>query len=157
MNEKKASSNLSSKMVPARQIHRWLLKTVVLVVLVEVAYLLAANALLRGDALPRFLNRDPDRFNIAWSSGGTLIPGRFSFENLEVAGSTGQHRWAVATASADVQVSLWRLPFGTLHLGRFLADEVALSLQPFPVEPQRYRATSPIARDRGRSALRRTG
>ena len=135
MNEKKASSNLSSKMVPARQIHRWLLKTVVLVVLVEVAYLLAANALLRGDALPRFLNRDPDRFNIAWSSGGTLIPGRFSFENLEVAGSTGQHRWAVATASADVQVSLWRLPFGTLHLGRFLADEVALSLQPFPVEP----------------------
>jgi hypothetical protein len=121
MNEKTAGSNLSSMTVSARPIRRWLLRAVALVVLVAVAYLLAANALLRSDALPRLLNRDADRFSIQWSNGWTPIPGRFSFEDLKVAGTTGLHRWAVSTASAEIQVSLWQLPFGTLHLGRFFA------------------------------------
>ena len=118
-------------MVPSkRRLQRWGLMLVALVALLEIAYVLSANAVLRGDLLLRLLNRDPDRLSIAWSSGWSLIPGRLSVESLTLSGRSGQHRWALSAGAAEVDLSLWQLPFRTLNIGFVRADRVSASFRP---------------------------
>lgn len=122
-------SNPTPTTAPTGRTRRWLLTLVALVALVEITYVLSANALLRGDALLRLLNRDPDRLSVEWSNGWSLIPGRISVENLELAGRTEQQSWRISAAAAEIRVSLWPLPFKILHVGLLRADRVAAGLR----------------------------
>jgi hypothetical protein len=98
--------------IPAEPVKKasWLRRAIFvalgLVLLLEIAYLVAANGMLRSGYLERALNRNPARFRIHWSSAWTAWPGRVHVRDLSLRGQTRAVRWAASASEATGNIQL---------------------------------------------------
>lgn len=103
------------------------LKTLLLATLVlELAYVLLANALLLG--APSVASLDPDTFRIAFRAW-TLVPGIVHVRDLRVQGQDRYVQWEVTIPSARAKVDLGALASQRLRIERGSGADVAFRLR----------------------------
>ncbi len=92
-----------------------------LLVVLEVVYLIAANVFLNTDLGPRTVNRKPEKWILTWDDGWSLIPGHMHLNGMVFE----QH-----SVRQDTRVDARKISFdvGLLPLAsrRFVADDVAI-------------------------------
>ncbi|PJK11747.1 hypothetical protein CO614_07320 [Lysobacteraceae bacterium NML120232] len=69
-------------------------------------YLIAANGLINSGRGQALLNRKPERFQMHWSGGYTLWPGRLVLRGLEMRGHVHKLTWALSAEHVRGQIAL---------------------------------------------------
>jgi hypothetical protein len=98
------------------QLRRWLAGIAIACIAFELAYLVAAHLMLRGDTLTRLINKKPEKMQITWTSARSWLPGVVTVEELEIRGQTRRIQWYVAADDVHARISLLRLPLKRVHL-----------------------------------------
>jgi hypothetical protein len=77
-------------------VRRWLVGIAIACIAFELAYLVAAHFMLKGDTLTRLINKKPEKMQITWTSARSWFPGFVTVDELEIrarpAGSSGTSR-----------------------------------------------------------------
>jgi len=100
----------------------------VIALAIELFYLMVANTLINTSWLSRTLSRNPQIFSITWSSGWSLLPGRFHIEALDMRGNTAKQSWRIGSNRADFSLALWALPFRSVRFHDFTADNLVAGM-----------------------------
>ncbi|MDO4710229.1 MAG: hypothetical protein Q4B94_10620 [Pseudomonadota bacterium] len=79
-------------------------------------YLVAANAVINSAPGQALVNRKPERFQMHWTGGHTLWPGRVTLRGLEMRGHVRKQRWALSAAHVRGQIALLPLLQRQLHI-----------------------------------------
>ncbi|WP_208670719.1 MULTISPECIES: hypothetical protein [Halomonadaceae] len=95
-----------------------------LLVVLQLLYLVLANALLNTDRLQARINQAPARFTLTWTSAWTAYPGHLRLHDLRVEVLTAQRHLALALDEVDTRIALWPLARRTLQLTRATAHGV---------------------------------
>ncbi|MEA3417878.1 MAG: hypothetical protein U9Q90_00655 [Campylobacterota bacterium] len=89
---------------------RWIIRIIVALVLLEVAYLVLFNAALNIAYTQTLVNKiKPDKFKIYWESAWTPYPLRVHANDLSVNGESRSQQWQVDVRSASASISLLSL------------------------------------------------
>lgn len=105
-------------------LRRAVLVSLLLLIVIEIAYVMAANGLLRSGHLEKAFNRNPARFRIGWSSAWTVWPGRVHVRDLALRGQTRAVRWAASAGEATGNIHLLDLTRRRLTVYGLTASEV---------------------------------
>jgi hypothetical protein len=71
----------------------------------ELAYLVAAHLMLRGDTLTRLINKKPEKMQITWTSARSWFPGVVTVDELEIRGQTRWIQWYVAADDVHARIT----------------------------------------------------
>ncbi len=115
-----------------RSHRRGLLRTVLVLVAVELLYLLAANAYLNSALAMRTFNQKPARFHIEWTRAYSLYPGHIHASGVRLGGHARRNHWVTTSTEASGRIKLLPLLARRLSFGTISAEEVALELDREP-------------------------
>src|SRR5690606_27630160 len=107
---------------------RGLIRTLLVLLAVELLYLLAANSFLDSALAMRTFNQKPERFHIEWTRAYSLYPGHIHASGVRVGGHVRRNRWVTTSTEASGRIKLLPLLVRRLSFGTIRADEVALEL-----------------------------
>jgi hypothetical protein len=82
----------------------------------ELLYVVAANAFLRSGILPRLINKKPEKMHISWVSAVTWLPGWATVEGFTLRSQTKKDQIYVHVVEADGRISLIKLALKTIHI-----------------------------------------
>lgn len=102
-----SDSNSSTK--PRPKSHRllfWSLGLLLLLALPYLIYLAGANLILKTSILDSVINRKPEKLQIEWQDGWSVIPGVIHVEGLDVRGQTRKMRWQCRVGEGTYHISL---------------------------------------------------
>jgi hypothetical protein len=103
-------------------VRRLLVAGLVVLVVLELAYLVAGNLLLATDWGRDLVNRKPERVAVQWDGGWTAWPGTVHLDGLKLRGQSRSVQWAATAERASGSISLLGL------LAReFRADDIRAS------------------------------
>ncbi|HEU5179438.1 MAG TPA: hypothetical protein VFW45_01495 [Candidatus Polarisedimenticolia bacterium] len=105
----------------ARQILLGILATAAIL---EALYLAAANFALNRSLIEDRLNRNPQRFHIAWQRGWSWWPGSVALRGVDLGGSSKRIDWYTHLDSVDATFHLLPLRHNVVDLIRVRADGV---------------------------------
>jgi hypothetical protein len=119
----------------------WPRRIVGALVLLEAAYLLAANLFLATPLGPRVVSRKPEKLTASWAGGWTILPGLVHLRGLELRGASRRAEWR---AAADRGTALLWLPsLARRHLRLLAASlhgvETEIDPLPPPATPRPHR------------------
>jgi hypothetical protein len=97
-------------------IRKWAIRAGIALLVFEVFYVVAANAFLRTGLLLDLINKKPEKTNISWDSVVTYLPGVASVTNFELRSQTRKDQVYLRVAEANARISLFKLPFKTIHI-----------------------------------------
>jgi hypothetical protein len=100
------------------------------VIVLEIVYVVAANAFLRTGLLAELINKKPEKTHLSWESAVTYLPGFASVENFELRSQTRKHQIYLHVAEADTRISLIKLMFKTIHIRAVDARDVDFRYRP---------------------------
>lgn len=122
----------------ARRVTRLVTIVVGLVVVLELAYLVAANGFLRSDWGHRTLNRKPEKLTISWESAWTWLPGVVHVRALEIKGKARRAEWRTAMDSGRMLIYLPSLLGRHLRVvrGRAFGAEIEVEVLEPPEAPR---------------------
>lgn len=106
----------------------------------QLAYLVAANAILQTHSLDRWVTGATKGLSLKIGSGWTLWPGRVHVERVELHFEDYNVQFSVRLDSAVVDIALWELPTKAFHLTRVRAEGVRYLF--------RHRVASPLGLER---------
>ena len=85
---------------------RWLIRIVVIVAVIEVLYLIAANVLLNLPGTQAYINQlHPDRYVFKWDRAWSWYPFRAHATGFEANGQSWIQQWQIAAPSASASLS----------------------------------------------------
>jgi hypothetical protein len=90
----------------ARHWRRWLGGLVLLVVLLEILWLVAANLALNTGALQTRISHRPEKLQLQWRSGKSWVPWRIQLQGVKVRGQGRRDQWYGEAQHADLRVRL---------------------------------------------------
>lgn len=90
----------------ARRIRRWTIRAGIALLAAYVLYLVAGNAFLNLDAAQSLLNRKPEKFQIAWDGGHTLLPGRVALRDVRMRGHARRTAWTARAERASGRIAV---------------------------------------------------
>ena len=109
-----------------RSHRRGLILIAVVVVVVELVYLLAANLFLNSPLAVRAFNPKPQRFHIHWAHAYSLYPGHIHASEVRLGGHVRNNRWVVLSPEAVGRIKLLPLLARRLSFDTIRADDVVL-------------------------------
>ncbi|MGY0610838.1 hypothetical protein [Luteimonas sp. A501] len=92
-------------------------------------YLAAGNALLNVDAAQSLLNRKPEKFQINWDGGHTLLPGWVVVNGVRMQGHARRTAWTAQAEHATGRVALLPLLKREIRIPWVEADAVSGSIE----------------------------
>jgi hypothetical protein len=98
---------------PSRRLTRLFVVVALLILLIEIAYVIGANAVLRTDWCHEVVNRRPDKLRLRWKTAWTWFPGIVHAQGLEMRVQSHRVQWF--TTVADVHASFQLLPLCLRH------------------------------------------
>jgi hypothetical protein len=101
----------------------------VALVVIELAYVIAANLILRTRSLDRWVTGATAGLSLKIDSGWTLWPARVHIKGLELHFEDYNVQFSVALDSAVVDLRLWQLPAKIFHVTRVRAEGVRYLLR----------------------------
>jgi len=114
---------------PRRRLGRWLLAAAVALVVLEVLYVVAANAVLRSGWLADQINRKPEKMLIQWSSARTYLPGVVRVEDFSMRNQSRKVQFYMELREVRATISVLKLPFKTLRIRNANATDVDFRLR----------------------------
>ncbi len=96
-------------------------------------YLVAGNIFLRPALGPRWVSRKPDKMQISWSGGWTLVPGRLHLRDLQLKARNKKQLWALQLDQGRLSISLLGLARKHFRLRRLQGKGLKFHLRPAPV------------------------
>ncbi|MEO8365116.1 MAG: hypothetical protein ABI538_02805 [Pseudoxanthomonas sp.] len=127
-----------------RSHRRGLIRTALVLVVVELLYLLAANLFLNSSLAVRAFNPKPERFHIEWASAYSLYPGHIHASKLRLGGHARQNGWVTLSPEARGRIKLLPLLARRVSFGTIRADHVVFVLDrdvPYLAPTQSHRKT----------------
>ena len=106
------------------RIRKWVIRAGIALLVLEVAYVIAANVFLRTGLLLELINKKPEKMNISWDSVTTYLPGVATVSNFELRSQTKKDQIYLRVAEADARISLVKLAFKTIHIRGVDAKDV---------------------------------
>ena len=110
---------------PLRDLWRVLLAALLIALLLEVVYLIAANALLGGGFLERKINGDPKKLLVEIDRPWSVVPGRVEVDRVKIRVQDSSAQFQLDLRGVTVHVSLWALTERTLHATRVRVDSTS--------------------------------
>ncbi len=111
-----------------RSHRRGLIRTVLILVAIELLYLLAANLFLNSALAVRAFNPKPERFHIHWDRAYSLYPGDIHASNVRLGGHVRQNRWVTVSPEARGRIKLLPLLARRVSFDTIRAEDVVLVL-----------------------------
>lgn len=112
---------------------RILIRVVVVLLLVEVAYLAVANVVLNLPATQSYLNQlRPERITYKWDRAWTWIPFRVHITGFSLNGQSWVQQWQLTAPEISGSLGLLPLFAGTLHFGDIETADIDLRFRPRP-------------------------
>lgn len=112
-----------------RRIKRWFVALAVACIALELVYLVAANAMLRGDFMSRLINRKPEKTHVAWTSAQSWLPGVVTVQGLTMRGQSRRVQWYLEVQNARARISLLGLAAKRFRVARIAASDVDFRLR----------------------------
>ncbi len=109
---------------------RWLRYTVLGIALAYGGYLLLGNLVLNTGLGERIVNRKPERFQLQWTSGYTLLPFRAHLNDVQATGQFRRQHWQVQAERAEGAISVLGLLDKHIDLSGLRAEGVSVQLLP---------------------------
>ncbi|BDU16230.1 hypothetical protein [Lysobacter auxotrophicus] len=103
---------------------RWIRLGAIVLVGVYAFYLLAGNIFINTPIGEWTANRKPEKFQIQWSRGLTLWPGRVHVWDVRLKGHAGRATWSVEAARASGRIAILPLLRKTVRVPEVVAYEV---------------------------------
>ena len=100
----------------ARKGGRWLRRCLVLLVVLQVTYCLAANWALRSSWVQELIQQRSRRAQITWTSASTWWPGRVHVEDFKLWQSNAKTTWRIDVDDGTLRIGLLPLLQRQLHL-----------------------------------------
>ncbi len=121
---------------------RQLLRYTIVLATVWFVYLLLANIWLNSPLPERWINRQPERFQIHWSSGLSLWPGQLILWNVKLQGQANRIAWYGHADRVRGRIALLplfgktlRIPLATVGNAHVHVLEAGHALPPAPARP----------------------
>ena len=102
----------------------WLKRILLGILLLAGLYLLAVNLFLNSPLSRRAFNRNPERFQMSWSTAWTVWPGYVHVRGLKLRGHVNSVTWFLDAARARGWIDLPLLSRRTLRIAGLHAEEV---------------------------------
>lgn len=83
---------------------------VVIVFGIELLYLILINIFLNTSIGPLIVNQKPEKFQLQWSGGWSVIPGHIIAEGVKIRAQTQGMQWYLQADKSDLWIKLWQLP-----------------------------------------------
>jgi hypothetical protein len=107
-----------------------LVRLAVAALAVEIVYLIAANAFLQTGLIFSIINKRPQRMLMEWESAWTYLPGFVKVRGFTLRNQDRKNQIYVAVGEAHAVISLFKLPFKTIHVRKVNAHELDFRLRP---------------------------
>lgn len=107
---------------------RWLLRAGVVLLVLYLLYLLAANVFLNTQLGVTTINRKPERFSAQWDRAISLYPGHIHATNVRLRGHVRTVEWKVSGSQASGRIKLLPLLRRTLQFGPIRGGTVLLDV-----------------------------
>lgn len=99
-----------------RRLLRWSGRALIALIVLYALYLLAGNLFLNTSLGHSAVNRQPEKFQMRWTSGSTWWPGRVSLSGVELQGHAGRTQWSISAARVSGRIGLLPLLRRELHV-----------------------------------------
>jgi hypothetical protein len=119
------------------RLRRWAVRFGIGLVVLEVLYVIAANAFLRSGALLDLINKKPEKDRIRWGSAVTYLPGVAIVTGFELWSQTARHQVYLKVDEADARIAIPSLLFKTIHIKGVDARNVDFRYRPRLDRPPR--------------------
>ncbi|WP_132986746.1 hypothetical protein [Luteimonas terricola] len=110
-------------------VRRWLRRAGWILLGSWLAYLAVGNAFLNVDAAQSLLKRKPEKFQIAWDGGHTLLPGRVALRGVRMQGHARRTAWTAQAAHARGRIALLPLLAREIRIPWLEAEVVTGSVE----------------------------
>jgi hypothetical protein len=97
-------------------IRRWLIRIGIALLVLEVVYLVGANAALRSGVVLDLINAKPERTHITWQSVTTYLPGLATVKGFELRSQSKVDQFSVRVDRARARIGLISLAFRTISI-----------------------------------------
>ncbi|MDJ0955518.1 MAG: hypothetical protein QNI91_01595, partial [Arenicellales bacterium] len=84
--------------------------TIKVIIGVELTYLVLINAFLNTELGPDLVNLKPEKFQLHWSSGWSIVPGLINAKEVRVRAQTSRAQWYLEVDEGNLWVQWWKLP-----------------------------------------------
>lgn len=113
---------------------------------IELMYLALANILLNTPIGASIINRQPEKFQLFWNKGWSIIPGHFSFKDIRIRGQTPRLQWYVEVGEGEIWIRWWKLPIKYFEASSVAARGLSLFMRQTPPDDNdiSQSATPPI-------------
>jgi hypothetical protein len=108
----------------SNRLRSWAIRILIILVVFELFYVVAANYLIRSDVLIGLINKKPEKTHISWETASTWLPGVVSVKGFVLRSQTRKDQIYLTVAEADARISLHKLAFKTIHIRGVDAQEV---------------------------------
>ncbi len=124
--------------------HPLLVKTVFLLLLLEVVYLLVINLALSLPVTQRLINQiRPEKFQVSWESARSWYPFRVHASGVSANGQTRKQQWQVDSPEASASINLIPLLWRSVSLSNIDVTDAVFYLRPRPQEDKDYSTIRP--------------
>ncbi len=117
----------------------WLKKSIKIVVIIELAYLVLINGVLNLPLTQNIVNGiKPDKFTVSWDRAWSLYPFNVHALGVSANGQSSSQQWQVKSPAASASISLTALLFHSVRLSYIEAKDVAYYQRPRPEPDKDY-------------------
>jgi hypothetical protein len=121
-----------------------LVKTLIVLLLLEVIYLIVINLALSLPVTQKLINQiKPEKFQVSWESAKSWYPFRVHASGVSVNGQTRKQQWQVNSPEASASINLFPLLWKSVNLSNIDATDVDFRLRPRPREDKDYSKIQP--------------
>jgi hypothetical protein len=106
------------------RLRSWAIRLGIIILILEVIYVVAANTIIRTGLLPLIVNIKPEKTSIGWDSASTYFPGFVTVSGFTLRSQTLKDQVYLRVAEADARISLLKLIFKTIHFRAVDARDV---------------------------------
>ena len=121
-----------------------LVKTLIILLLLEVIYLIVINLALSLPVTQKLINQiKPEKFQVSWESARSWYPFRVHASGVSANGQTRKQQWQVNSPEASASINLFSLLWKSVNLSNIDATDVDFRLRPRPREDKDYSKIQP--------------
>lgn len=108
---------------------RWIVILLILLVVLELTYLLAANLILASTWFHEWINKGPEHFYMRWSGAQSWVPGVVHVQGVSLSGRNSTELWYGSIDDCTFSIHLSQLLFRKVQCNRLSASGVEFRLR----------------------------
>ena len=101
---------------------KFIFRLILIAFAIELVYLVLVNIFINTSIGPYIVNQKPEKFQVLWSAGWSVIPGQFSAADVKIRAQTASMQWYLEVDSGELWIKLWKLPIRHFEASAIAAE-----------------------------------